>query len=40
MNTDLHFFLGTTLNYHGWAANPWVIIVVFPPPRVQQGILF
>src|SRR5258708_3069930 len=40
MKTDLHFFLGTTLNYHVWAINPWVIIGVFPPLRVQQGILF
>jgi len=39
VKTDLHFFLGTTLNYHSWASNPWVIIGVFPAPRVLQGSL-
>ena len=39
-NTDLHFFLGTTLNYHSWATNPWVIIGVFPAPHVLQPSLF
>jgi hypothetical protein len=40
VKTDLHFFLGTTLNYHGWASNPWVIIGVFPAPYVPQRTLF
>jgi hypothetical protein len=41
--TDLHFFLGTTLLYHSWATNPWLIIGVFPapsPPPVVQPNLF
>jgi len=33
---DLHFLLGTTQQYHSWATNPWVIIGVFAPPRVEQ----
>ncbi|HOG93242.1 MAG TPA: hypothetical protein PLE80_06690 [Opitutaceae bacterium] len=33
---DLFFFLGTTLQYHGWASNPWVVIGVFAPPIVEQ----
>ena len=31
--TDLHLFVGTTLRYHGWASNPFVIIGVFYPPK-------
>lgn len=27
---DLHFFLGITQQWHGFAVNPWVIIGVFP----------
>ena len=33
---DLHFFLGTTQQYHDWASNPWVIIGVFPIPHEKQ----
>ena len=33
---DLHFFLGTTQQYHGFSPNPWVIIGVFAPPFQQQ----
>lgn len=33
---DLHFFLGTTQQFHGFAPNPWVIIGVFAPPRRPQ----
>jgi hypothetical protein len=40
IKTDLHFFLGTTLNYHRWATNPWVIIGVFPAPHAAQRMLF
>jgi hypothetical protein len=40
IKTNLHFFLGTTLTYHRWAPNPWVIIGVFPAPYVLQEILF
>lgn len=36
LQRDLHFFLGTTKEYHGWATNPWVIIGVFPIPREPQ----
>lgn len=34
--TDLHFFLGTTRQYHGWASNPWQIIGVCPIPPERQ----
>jgi hypothetical protein len=37
---DLHFFLGTTQQFHFVAPNPWVIIGVFPIPREQQTALF
>jgi hypothetical protein len=33
---DLHFFLGTTEQFHGFAPNPWVIVGVFAPPYQQQ----
>jgi len=33
---DLHFFLGTTQQFHGFAPNPWVIIGVFAPPYEHQ----
>lgn len=37
---DLHFFLGTTQQYHLIAPNPWVIIGVFPIPYQRQlGLL-
>lgn len=36
---DLHFFLGTTQQWHQVAPNPWVIIGVFPiPPEHQLGL--
>jgi len=38
--TDLHFFLGTTQQFHFVAPNPWVIIGVFPVPHDRQGELF
>jgi len=34
--TDLHFFLGTTQQFHQVAPNPWVIIGVFPIPHEKQ----
>jgi Fe-S-cluster formation regulator IscX/YfhJ len=34
--TDLHFFLGTTQQYHLWSKNPWVIIGVLPIPFETQ----
>ena len=38
--TDLHFFLGTTQQFHFVAPNPWVIIGVFPiPPERQMDLL-
>ncbi|MBI3986835.1 MAG: hypothetical protein HY343_07950 [Lentisphaerae bacterium] len=33
---DLHFFLGTMQQFHGFAPNPWVIIGVFPIPNERQ----
>ena len=38
--TDLHFFLGTTQQYHLRAPNPWMIIGVFPIPNENQLDLF
>lgn len=37
---DLHFFLGTTQQFHSWAINPWVIVGVFPIPHELQTSLF
>jgi hypothetical protein len=37
---DLHFFLGTTQQFHFVAPNPWVIIGVLPIPHEAQGELF
>lgn len=39
LKTDLHFFLGTMKEFHGYSPNPWVIIGVLPlppPPLVEQ----
>ena len=33
LKTDLHFFLGTTQQWHSVAPNPWVIVGVLPIPR-------
>jgi hypothetical protein len=33
---DLHFFLGTTQQFHGFAPNPFVIVGVFAPPHQHQ----
>ena len=30
---DLHLFVGTTLRFHGWTPNPFVIIGTFTPPK-------
>jgi hypothetical protein len=40
LKTDLHFFLGTTQQWHLVAPNPWVIIGVFPIPHESQLALF
>jgi hypothetical protein len=40
LKTDLHFFLGTTQQFHFVAPNPWVIIGVFPIPHEAQASLF
>jgi hypothetical protein len=32
LTKDIHLFLGTTRQFHGWASNPFVIIGVFYPP--------
>ena len=37
---DLHFFLGTTQQFHFVAPNPWVIVGVFPIPSEGQRRLF
>ena len=38
---DLHFFLGTTLQFHSISPNPWLIIGVFPAPyQTQLPLLF
>lgn len=37
---DLHFFLGTTQQFHFVAPNPWVIVGVLPIPRYDQLDLF
>ena len=36
LKTDLHFFLGTTKEFHSWATNPFLIIGVFPIPHERQ----
>lgn len=38
--TDLHFFLGTMQQFHGFSPNPWVIVGVFPIPHRCQMELF
>jgi len=43
LRTDLHFFLGTLKEFHGFSPNPWVIIGVLPLPHLppqQQLPLF
>ena len=40
LKTDLHFFLGTTQQFHFVAPNPWVIIGVFPVAHQSQRALF
>lgn len=40
MTKDLHFFLGTTQQFHFVAPNPWVIIGVLPIPAKKQLWLF
>lgn len=41
MKKDLHFFLGTTQQFHFVAPNPWVIVGVLPiPPKPPQLGLF
>ncbi|MEW6302674.1 MAG: hypothetical protein AB1705_04335 [Verrucomicrobiota bacterium] len=36
---DVHFYLGTTQEFHFRAPNPWVIIGVLPIPHEAQGRL-
>lgn len=38
--TDLHFFVGTTLRFQLVSPNPWMIVGVFPVPHEQQPDLF
>ena len=40
LKTDLHFFLGTTQQFHRVAPNPWVIVGMFPAPDDLQQRLF
>ena len=40
LTRDLHFFLGTTQEFHFRAPNPWVIIGVLPIPHERQRQLF
>jgi len=40
LKRDIHLFLGTTRQYHGWANNPFVIIGLFCPPIDNQLSLF
>lgn len=40
LQTNLHFFLGTTQQFHFRAPNPWVIVGVFPIPHERQLGLF
>lgn len=40
LENDLHFFLGTTQQWHQVAPNPWVIVGVFPVPHEKQLGLF
>ena len=37
LNRDLYFFLGTTLKFHNFAANPFIIIGVYYPPMPQES---
>ena len=40
LKKDLHFFLGTTQEFHFIAPNPWVIVGVLPIPHEKQlGLL-
>ncbi|MCU0317235.1 MAG: hypothetical protein MUC92_11650 [Fimbriimonadaceae bacterium] len=40
LTKDLHFYLGTTQQFHFVAPNPWVIIGVLPIPHETQDSLF
>ena len=40
LKRDLHFFIGTTRQWHGRAKNPYVIIGTFHPPKITQLNLF
>lgn len=40
LKKDLHFYLGTTQEYHQRAPNPWVIIGVLPIPYETQKRMF
>lgn len=39
LRKDLHFFLGTTQQFHSFAPNPWVIVGVLPIPHEEQQTL-
>ena len=39
IETDLHFFVGTTLRYHGVSDNPFTIVGVFSAPYASVDLL-
>ena len=40
LTTDLHFFMGTTQQWHSVGRNPWVIVGIFPAPHDDRLRLF
>lgn len=36
MHCDLHFFMGTTKQFHNIAPNPYIIIGTFYPPKIDK----
>ena len=40
LTKDLHFFLGTSLQWHSVGKNPFMIVGVFYPKAITQGRLF
>jgi hypothetical protein len=39
-DTDFHFFMGTTKEYHGWALNPFIIVGLYYPPKKSSWNLY
>lgn len=40
LKRDLHFYMGTTRQFHSWSSNPYVIIGTFTPKIDNQQTLF